>query len=134
MKAPLFDDILKISQDIATASGQDQDADREKAYKELIKLCAGNENSPKDHPLQWEALGDFTLDADQAIDIYQKGLACAEQLKLDNAKASILLAIGLRYVEMEEADNAATTKAQLAEQIELVTNDELKAEIIEFIA
>lgn len=134
MKAPLFDDILKISQDIATASGQDQDAEREQAYKLLIKLCASNENSPKDHPLQWEALGDFTLDADQAIDIYQKGIACADKLTLANSKASILLAMAQRYVEMEEAENVEKTKVQLTEVLSSVTNDELKAEVAEFLA
>ncbi len=134
MKAPLFDDILRISQEIAEASANEKDEARTKAYTSLIKLCASNENSPKDHPLQWEALGDFTLDADQAIDIYQKGLDCAVNLSLINAKASIYLAMAQRYEEMEEAEKVAETKGLIAEMIEQVPHEELKAELQEYLA
>lgn len=71
-ESPLFDEIISISQNIADASASNNDDARESSYKALIKLCANNENSPKDHPLQWEALADFTLDSEQSIDIYQK--------------------------------------------------------------
>ena len=92
MKAPLFDEILAISQDIANASTAENDALRLEHCQKLQKLCATNQNSPNDHPLQWEALADFTEDGDQAIDIYQVGLAIAEKLNLASYKASIYLA------------------------------------------
>ena len=131
MKAPLFDDILNISQDIAKASGNNDDTAREKHYQALIKLCATNENTPRDHPLQWEALADFTNDADQAMDIYQKGLDCAAKLQLDNASASIYLAMALRHQEMAEAENAKEMITKANDLIENITIDELKEEIIQ---
>ncbi len=74
MKAPLFNEILKISQDLADASAKDDEKSRTEHYQALIKLCANNEDSPKDHPLQWEALADFTNDSDQALDIYHPNI------------------------------------------------------------
>lgn len=132
MKAPLFDDIIHISQKIADASANNDEATRELNYKELIKLCANNDNSPKDHPLQWEALADFTLDSDQAIDIYQKGVECAQRLSLANSAASIYLAMAMRFQEMEENDKMNTYVKLLNEMLAQVTNDDLKTDIAEF--
>ena len=133
MKALLFDDILNISQQIADASGKEDEAAREEAYKALIKLCAANDNSPKDHPLQWEALADFTLDADQAIDIYEKGILCADKLSLVDSKASMLLAMAIRFDEMEESEKSAETAAQLADTVDSINNAELRAEVLDYL-
>lgn len=133
MKAPLFDDILNISQQIADASGKEDDAAREEAYKALIKLCAANDNSPKDHPLQWEALADFTLDADQAIDIYEKGILCADKLSLVDSKASMLLAMAIRFDEMEESAKSAEISTQLTGIAQNITNADLKAEVLDYL-
>lgn len=133
MKAPLFDDIISFSQNIADASASNNDDARELNYKALIKLCANNENTPKDHPLQWEALADFTLDSEQSIDIYQKGLDCAQRLALVNSSASIYLSMAMRYQEMEEIDKSKEYAQKSLELIEQLTNDDLKADIEEFV-
>lgn len=131
MKAPLFDEILNISQAIADASGNNDDEAREKHYQALIKLCAANENTPRDHPLQWEALADFTIDTEQALDIYQKGLDCAQLHKLDNSTASLHLAIALRYQEMEDKEKALASINLAKALLDSITIDELKQEINE---
>ncbi len=133
MKAPLFDDILRISQAIAEASASDNEAARDGSYQELIKLCANNDNSPRNHPLQWEALGDFTVDSEQAIDIYQKGLEIANKLTLTDFSASIHLSMGQRYQEMEELDKAKSSAAHAGELLANVVNEELKVEIEAFV-
>ena len=134
MKAPLFDDIITISQHIADASATNNDAMREDSYKLLIKLCANNDNSPKDHPLQWEALADFTLDSEQSIDIYQKGLDCAKRLQLTNSIASIYLSMAMRYQEMEESEKAQEYGELSSALLTDITNDDLKDDIKEFVS
>jgi len=133
MKAPLFTDILKISQAIADASAHSNEVAREENYKLLIKLCAANENSPKDHPLQWEALADFTNDSEQALEIYQKGLHCAEKLKLVDYTASIYLAMAQRFDEMEQSDKAIASANKANDLSSDIANEELKTDISEFI-
>mgnify|MGYP000540978513 CR=1 FL=1 len=133
MKAPLFNEILKISQDLADASAKDDEKSRTEHYQALIKLCANNEDSPKDHPLQWEALADFTNDSDQALDIYQKGLVSAEKLKLPNFIASIYLAMAERHHEMAEQDQALAFANKANDLSESITSDDLKNDISELL-
>ena len=134
MKAPLYDEILDICQNIATASAQDNDAAREDACKSLQKLCATNQDTPKDHPLQWEALADFTEDGDLAMDIYELALASAEKLKLPTFTASVYLAMAQRQQEFEETDKAIEFAKQAEIASASIDDDELKQEIKTFLA
>ena len=134
MKAPLYDDILEICQQIATASATEQNEDRLQACQALQKLCATNQNTPKDHPLQWEALADFTDDGEQAIDIYEVALATADKLSLDNFKASTYLAMSQRYNEFEEPERCLEFAKKAQEAATSIDDSELKAEIDTFLA
>jgi len=133
MKAPLFNDILALSQDIANASAEDNEQKREQACKKLQVLCATNQNSPKDHPLQWEALADFTEDGDQAIDIYEIGLAVADKLSLTTYTASIYLSMAQRYDEFDELEKALEFVIKANENAEGIESEELKTEISELL-
>lgn len=114
MKAPLYNEILNICSKIADASAQDNHESRQQACQELQKLCAKNQGTPMDHPLQWEALGDFTEDGDLAMDIYEIALTTADKLSLPTFTASIFLAMAQRQQEFEEIEQAIDY-AKLAE-------------------
>ncbi len=134
MKAPLYDEILNICQQIANASAEGNDDVRNDACKNLQKLCATSQNTPKDHPLQWEALADFTEDGDLAIDIYEIALVSADKLKLPTFTASIYLAMAQRQQEFEEADKAVEYANQAETASQNIDDDELKQEITAFLA
>lgn len=134
MKAPLYNEILDICQNIANASANENDDARNSACADLQKLCATNQNSPKDHPLQWEALADFTDDGDQAMDIYQIALAIAEKLKLDTFIASVYLAMALRQQEFEESSKALEYANLANTAAQNINSVELKKEIQEFLS
>ena len=133
MKAPLYNDILAICQDIANASNSDNDELRLAGCKKLQILCATHQNSPKDHPLQWEALADFTDDGEQAMDIYEVALATAQQLELPTFIASAYLAMAQRQVEFEEPVQALTFANKANEAAQNIDSEELKAEITELL-
>ncbi|PKI17229.1 hypothetical protein [Colwellia sp. 12G3] len=133
MKAPLYNDILAICQEIANASETDNDELRLASCKKLQVLCATNQNSPKDHPLQWEALADFTEDGEQAMDIYEVALATAEKLTLPTFTASAYLAMAQRQVEFEEKEQALVFANQANEAAQNIDSEELKTEITEFL-
>lgn len=134
MKAPLYNEILEICQNIANASEKDDDDARNNACGDLQKLCATNQNSPKDHPLQWEALADFTDDGDQAMDIYQIALSIAEKLKLDTFIASVYLAMAQRQQEFEENAKALEYANMATAAAKNISSEELKQEIQEFLS
>lgn len=134
MKAPLYNEILEICQNIANASEKDDDNARNNACGDLQKLCATNQNSPKDHPLQWEALADFTDDGDQAMDIYQIALSIAEKLKFDTFIASVYLAMAQRQQEFEENAKALEYANMATAAAKNISSEELKQEIQEFLS
>ena len=134
MKAPLYDEILGICQQIANASTESNDETRDNACKDLQKLCATNQETPKDHPLQWEALGDFTEDGDLAMDIYEIALNTANKLKLSTFTASIYLAMAQRQQEFEESSKAVEYAKQAEIASESIDDEELKEEIKSFLA
>lgn len=131
MKAPLYNEILDICQSMAQASSDEDAKAGEVAHQALQKLCQTNQGTPKDHPLQWEALADFTHDGDQALDIYQLALNCAEKLNLTDSKASVLLAIAQRHTEFEDAEKALKYATKAHDLIAKINNDELKNEVDE---
>ncbi len=133
MKAPLYNEILDICQLIANASANDDDNARSEACKNLQKLCATNQSSPKDHPLQWEALADFTEEGDLAMDIYEIALASAEKLQLPTFTASIYLAMAQRQQEFEEADKTLEFAKKANAASENCDNEELQQEIKAFL-
>ncbi len=134
MKAPLYNEILDICQQIANASAEGNDEVRDNACKSLQKLCATNQGTPKDHPLQWEALGDFTEDGDLAMDIYEIALESANKLKYSTFTASIYLSMAQRQQEFEETDKAIEYAKQAKIAGENIDNEELKQEIKGFLA
>ncbi|WP_114325951.1 hypothetical protein [Candidatus Colwellia aromaticivorans] len=134
MKAPLYNEILNICQNIANASEKDDNDARNSACGELQKLCANNQNSPKDHPLQWEALADFTDDGDQAMDIYQIALSVAEKLKLETFIASVYLAMAQRQQEFEESSKALEYATMANSAAQNISSEELKQEVQEFLS
>jgi hypothetical protein len=134
MKAPLYNEILVICQKIANASEKNDDDARTNACGDLQKLCATNQDSPKDHPLQWEALGDFTDDGDQAMDIYQIALALSEKLKMETFIASIYLAMAQRQQEFEESSKALEYATLANATAQKINSEELKQEVQEFLS
>ena len=134
MKAPLYNEILEICQNIANASEKDDDDARNSACGDLQKLCATNQSSPKDHPLQWEALADFTEDGEQAMDIYEVALATAEKLALPVFTASAYLAMALRQVEFEEKEQALIFANKANDVAQSIESEELKTEITELLS
>lgn len=134
MKAPLYADILAICQEIANASNTENDELRLASCKKLQVLCATNQDSPKDHPLQWEALADFTDDGEQAMDIYEVALATAEKLALPVFTASTYLAMALRQVEFEEKEQALVFANKANEAAQTIKSEELKTEIAELLS
>jgi hypothetical protein len=134
MKDTLYNDILIIYQEIADASTADNDELRLASCKKLQVLCATNQGSPKDHPLQWEALADFTEDGEQAMDIYEVALATAEKLALPTFTASAYLSMAQRQVEFEEKEQALIFATNANDAAKNIESEELKAEITELLA
>lgn len=105
MRAPLHDDINCLAINLLHAAENGKPKDEAKAYRALKALCEEHCGGELDHPLQWEALGDFSAGHEQAMAAYASGLQCAERLGIDEYLASINLAMA--EAQCEAGDEAA---------------------------
>ena len=81
MAEPIREEILQVCLDIVNASDVEDEERVKASFASLKKLCEASEATEDDHPLQWEALGDFSETYEDAVLAYEKGLKSAENLK-----------------------------------------------------
>lgn len=133
MNSDLYEEVRALAEDYVEASSQANTKMQWDIYNSLLLLCEENKITEKNHPLQWEALADFTSDDSKAIEIYEKALNPAKQLGLDEYIASIYLAMAERYLatgKHGKASECATLADNAAKQ---TANLELRKEISEFL-
>ncbi len=134
MLAPLYDEVHCLSICIVSASENDDHALEMESYEDLKNLCESNDGGDFDHPIQWEALGDFSESHDQALEAYIKGLACSEKLGLSEYTASIMFAMAESYFEQENITEASMLALKAKSEASKTSDNELRAAIDEFLA
>ena len=98
-------------------------------YQELKQICDGNEDSDKDHPVQWETLADFTDDFALAISLYDKALLKAEAINSKDFRSSIGFSIATLKVELGEKTSAIEHLEKAKISSNKIVDKDLKAEI-----
>jgi len=98
-------------------------------YDELNVLCEDHKGSEKNHPVQWETLADFTEESDQALVLYKKALAYAEQDSLPDYIASINYSMAVLLIDCNDMEAAIVAAQKANEQLESIGDEELKQEI-----
>jgi len=130
---PLYEDVLQLSLDIVNASEVLNKEKEWNSYQQLKELCEINEKTTNNHPIQWEALADFTPGTEQAIYLYKKALQSSEKLGLNEYSASINLAMAERHYESGNKKLAFTLAHRAGELAESSNDTELRKEISEFL-
>ncbi|MBC3765594.1 hypothetical protein [Neptunicella marina] len=133
MNAPLYDLVHGLALDIANASANENDTAGSQAYEALKELCQSHEGEELDHPLQWEALGDFSENHEEALQAYRKGLTCSSNLELSEYSASIKFAMAEIYFEQNNRNKAIQLASEADLEAASTNAYELKLAIKEFI-
>lgn len=100
-------------------------------YAELEALAQDAEDNRRTHPYLLETLDDFTLDDDDAIDLYERALELSDTLGLPECRASIQLAIADRYIELGDGAAARSYADAAAQSLERVPDEVLQGELAE---
>ena len=106
MRAKLAEDIQALANSIIEANEAGDDQAEGQAYEQLKHLCYTNRNSNKNHPLQWEALGDFSASLPEAVAAYEEGLVLAQKFKMHDSVAALYLALAEAYYHNSDLDLA----------------------------
>ena len=133
LNTKLYKSVHTLAEQLVEAADK---ADRETfdaLYTELKAICIENENTEKDHPVQWETLADFTEEVDDAIAIYEKALGKAEAINEKDYMASIAYSIATLQLELGENKKAINYLEEAKINANKSEDLELKADIDELL-
>ena len=133
MNKPLFNKVHALAEKLMDAA-QREDADAfYQQYDELETLCIEHDGTKKDHPVLWETLADFTEDFEDALEIYEKALSLANDLKTFDYQASIQFSMAQLLSELNKSDSAKSRAQQAMELATKIDDNELVQEIQEWL-
>ena len=129
MNTKIYKHVHSLAKDLMQAVHRKNQIRFDECYAELKKVCDDNEDTDKDHPVQWETLADFTDDFELAISIYDKALAKAEAINSKDFLSSIAFAIASLQVELGDKVSAIEHLKNAKINSNKIADKDLKAEI-----
>ena len=103
-------------------------------YAELKAICVDNENTDKDHPVQWETLADFTEELEDAVAGYAKALEKSIAINSKDHMSSIAFSMATLQIELGQADAAIKNLQNAKISANKIEDKEFKVEIDELLA
>ena len=129
MNTKIYKHVHSLAKDLMQAVHRKNQIRFDECYAELSKVCDDNEDTDKDHPVQWETLADFTDDLELAITIYDKALAKAEAINSKDFLSSIAFAIASLQVELGDKASAIEHLKNAKINSNKIADKDLKVEI-----
>lgn len=129
----LYDRVLALANALTEAVERDDDHAFSQRYGDLETLCAEARAVGTAHPFYLESLGDFTLDDEDAIDIYEQALELANSLDQAEFRASIQLAIAERYRDLHDLDAALAYASEAQKSLAVAADPVLQQELTVFL-
>jgi hypothetical protein len=125
----IYKSVYKLSEKLMAASQKDDRAAFDSLFAELKAVCIDNENTPKDHPEQWETLADFTEDLVEAVAGYEKALAKAIAINSKDHMSSIAFSMASMQIELAQTEAAIKNLQAAKISANKIEDRELKEEI-----
>jgi hypothetical protein len=129
MNTKIYKSVLALTDNLMSAAQEKNQTKFDGYYLELKQLCVDNENTDKDHPVQWETLADFTDDLASAITVYKQALIKAETINSKDFCSSIGFSIAALKVELGDKTGAIEHLEKAKVSCNKIIDKELKAEI-----
>jgi hypothetical protein len=129
MNTKIYKHVLSLAGDLMAAAQKEDQTSFDNYYTELQRVCDDNEDTDKDHPVQWETLADFTDDLALAISIYDKALLKAEAINSKDFLSSIGFSVASMHVELDNKSTAIEQLEKAKINSNKIVDKELKAEI-----
>lgn len=129
MNTKLYKQVLALTDNLMAADQEENQAKFDGYYAQLKQLCEENENTDKDHPVQWETLADLTNDLALAVTIYEYALVKAEAINDKDFRSSIGYSIAALKVELGDKTGAIEHLEKAKISCNKIIDKELKAEI-----
>jgi cell division protein FtsL len=116
-----------------TAARKDDRLTFDTLYSELMSICIDNENTEKDHPVQWETLADFTEELDDAVAGYAKALEKSIAINSKDHMSSVAFSMATLQIELGQTDAAIKNLQDAKISANKIEDKNLKTEIDELL-
>lgn len=133
MNTKIYKSVHDLAEQLMKAAFKEDVDLFETLYSELKAICIDNENTEKDHPVQWETLADFTENLDDALISYAKALEKASTINSKDHMSSIAFSMAKFQVELGQTDAAIKNLQDAKISANKIGDKELKNEIHELL-
>jgi tetratricopeptide (TPR) repeat protein len=133
MNTKIYKSVHDLAEQLMKAAFKEDVDLFETLYSELKAICIDNENTEKDHPVQWETLADFTENLDDALISYAKALEKANTINSKDHMSSIAFSMAKFQVELGQIDAAVKNLQDAKISANKIGDKELKNEIHELL-
>jgi tetratricopeptide (TPR) repeat protein len=118
-----------LAEELMNAANKNDRKRFELLFSKLKAICEENENTSKDHPVQWETLADFTEELEEAITTYEKALAKSIAINNKDHMSSVAFSMATLQLELGQKEEAIKNLQSAKVSANKIEDKELKAEI-----
>ncbi|MBE0359477.1 tetratricopeptide repeat protein [Pseudoalteromonas aliena] len=129
MNTKVYKAVHDLAEELMAAANKNDTKKFELLYGQLKAICIENENTSKDHPVQWETLADFTEELEEAIVGYEKALEKSIAINDKDHMSSVAFSMATLQLELGQKDEAIKNLQDAKVSANKIADKELKAEI-----
>ncbi|KZY33206.1 MULTISPECIES: tetratricopeptide repeat protein [unclassified Oleiphilus] len=133
MNTKIYKAVHGLAEKLMAAAKKDDQETFDSLYSELKAICLDNEDTDKDHPVQWETLADFSEDLSDAIAIYEKALKKSVDINSKDHMSSVAYSMATLQVELGQTEEAIKNLQNAKVSANKIEDDSLKREINELL-
>ncbi|TMO73984.1 Replicative DNA helicase [Pseudoalteromonas sp. S3785] len=133
MNTKVYKAVHDLAEQLMEAANRNDRKRFELLFSRLKTICEENENTSKDHPVQWETLADFTEELEDALTTYEKALEKSIAINNKDHIASIAYSMATLQIELGKKDEAINSLKSAKVSANKIEDKELKAEIHELL-
>lgn len=133
MNTKVYKAVHDLAEQLMEAANRNDRKRFELLFSRLKTICEENENTSKDHPVQWETLADFTEELEDALTTYEKALEKSIAINNKDHMASIAYSMATLQIELGKKDEAINSLKSAKVSANKIEDKELKAEIHELL-
>ncbi|MCJ8297814.1 MAG: tetratricopeptide repeat protein [Pseudomonadales bacterium] len=134
MNTKIYKAVHGLAEKLMKAASVEDIAQFSSLYAELKAICVDNENTDKDHPVQWETLADFTEELEEAVAGYAKALEKSIAINSKDHMSSISFSMATLQIELGQTDAAIKNLQNAKIYANKIEDKEFKVEIDELLA
>ncbi|NQZ33103.1 MAG: tetratricopeptide repeat protein [Oceanospirillaceae bacterium] len=106
MNTKIYKAVHDLAEKLMQAASKEDRETFDALYNELKAICIDNDNTDKDHPVQWETLADFTEELEDALAVYAKALEKSKVINSKDHLSSIAFSMATLQIELGQNDAA----------------------------